>query len=259
MPRPLQREARYRRALRAVVEATWKEVHAELEPALTQLGRAQEQERREDALPTIASVRAALSRIAARIRSLFTTGWARELAERVASETKSEHKRAMRAQFREALGINILDEEPSLRPTVQAFTLRNVRLIRSLPEQLLEQVEARMVQALEQGTRAETLSKELQERYQVARSRADLIARDQVGKLTASLTEARHKALGITHYRWRTLRDGRVRPSHQRREGKVFAYDDPPQEDLIDGHPGTPVGDRCWAEPVIEGASGLET
>lgn len=253
LPAPVQREASYRRSLRAVVEATWTEAQMELAPLLARLERAQErEERREDALPSVAAIRAALGRAAARILRLFPSRRLQALAEQVATATQAEHRRALRRQFSEALGINVLAEEPSLRPTVQAFTRRNVALIRSLPTELLGQVEKQLVEALEKGTRAEAISKQLQERYQVARSRADLIARDQVGKLTASLTETRHKALGITKYRWRTMKDNRVRESHRRREGKVFSYDDPPNEDPIDGHPGTPIGDRCWPEPIIE-------
>ncbi len=48
-----------------------------------------------------------------------------------------------------------------------------------------------------------------------------------------------------THYIWRTQRDGRVRPSHQENDGKIFAWDEPPPT----GHPGEDYGCRCWAEP----------
>ncbi len=50
------------------------------------------------------------------------------------------------------------------------------------------------------------------------------------------------------HYIWRTARDGRVRPEHARREGRIFAWDDPPW----DGHPGSAPGCRCSSEAVVE-------
>ncbi len=46
-------------------------------------------------------------------------------------------------------------------------------------------------------------------------------------------------------YIWRTQRDGKVRDSHRKNEGKVFSWDDPPAT----GHPGEDYGCRCIAEP----------
>ena len=54
-----------------------------------------------------------------------------------------------------------------------------------------------------------------------------------------------------THYIWRTVGDDKVREEHAVREGKVFAYDNPPEG----GNPGEDYNCRCWAEP-IEGYAG---
>jgi SPP1 gp7 family putative phage head morphogenesis protein len=48
-----------------------------------------------------------------------------------------------------------------------------------------------------------------------------------------------------THYIWRTLQDEKVRPEHAANNGKIFAWDTPPET----GHPGEDFGCRCWAEP----------
>ncbi len=47
-------------------------------------------------------------------------------------------------------------------------------------------------------------------------------------------------------YIWRTVGDGRVRSSHAERNGKVFSWEDPPE----DGHPGEAYNCRCWAEDI---------
>ncbi|MFM2044590.1 MAG: hypothetical protein RLY86_3166 [Pseudomonadota bacterium] len=47
-------------------------------------------------------------------------------------------------------------------------------------------------------------------------------------------------------YIWRTLQDDKVRPSHAERDGRSFAWREPPPG----GHPGTEPNCRCWAEPV---------
>jgi len=50
-----------------------------------------------------------------------------------------------------------------------------------------------------------------------------------------------------THYIWRTRGDDKVRPSHAVNNGRVFAWDDPPET----GHPGEDYGCRCTAEPFM--------
>lgn len=74
----------------------------------------------------------------------------------------------------------------------------------------------------------------------------------QVPDASAHLKAAREltlKALGdsrpTTHYTWRTAQDERVRSTHAAREGRVFAWTDPPDT----GHPGEERNCRCWAEP----------
>ncbi len=48
-----------------------------------------------------------------------------------------------------------------------------------------------------------------------------------------------------THYVWRTSGDNKVRASHAANNGKIFAWDNPPET----GHPGTHYNCRCTAEP----------
>jgi hypothetical protein len=46
------------------------------------------------------------------------------------------------------------------------------------------------------------------------------------------------------YYIWRTAGDDKVRPSHAANEGRVFAWNDPPET----GHPGEDFNCRCTAE-----------
>jgi SPP1 gp7 family putative phage head morphogenesis protein len=63
----------------------------------------------------------------------------------------------------------------------------------------------------------------------------------------APIRLAREQAGPATHYVWRTRGDERVRLSHARNEGRLFAWDEPPAT----GHPGEDFGCRCWAEPYV--------
>lgn len=90
----------------------------------------------------------------------------------------------------------------------------------------------------------------------VTQSRAELIARDQVLKLNAEVTQKRHEAAGIVEFVWSTSRDERVRPDHKVLEGKRYRYDDPPVVDRrrgTRGLPGIHFQCRCVAIPVIPG------
>ncbi|PIQ97754.1 MAG: hypothetical protein COV67_02625 [Nitrospinae bacterium CG11_big_fil_rev_8_21_14_0_20_56_8] len=45
-------------------------------------------------------------------------------------------------------------------------------------------------------------------------------------------------------YIWRTRKDIKVRKEHRAREGKIFYWNNPPEDE----HPGEAYGCRCWAE-----------
>lgn len=145
----------------------------------------------------------------------------------------------------------VLGIDPRLDPgttgVLDAFRSENVRLIRSIADQQLEEVEGVLRENF--GLRIEELSSLLQERFGVTESRGDLIARDQTLKLNGQLTQTRQVAAGINEYIWTTSRDERVRPEHEERDGQTFRWDVPPE----DGQPGEPICCRCTAFPLISG------
>lgn len=201
-----------------------------------------------------------------RVRELF-----RQLAKKIIQDTPNsklaaaaqaaafEVSRFQRAQLRSAfvasLGIDLFalfQTEPNLRAAVQAFTKRNVAKIRTVSTRYLVQVEQLALEAVRAGERAPSLAKKIAERGHVADSNARRIANDQIGKFYGQLNQERQQALGFGRYRWRTVRDNRVREEHVHREGEVFDWSSPPNETEDDGHPGTPINCRCYAEPMIE-------
>lgn len=94
----------------------------------------------------------------------------------------------------------------------------------------------------------------IEERAEVSRSHARLLAVDQTLKLHSGVTRLRHEAAGISRYRWSTSLDERVRPMHADLEGQEFSYDDPPETNA-DGDTNNPGEDyrcRCVAIPILE-------
>jgi len=146
----------------------------------------------------------------------------------------------------------------------------NIGLIQSLPERLISRLETKIKDLPTTGESRVTVQKLLKETGEVGKSRAELIARDQVGKLNGDLTRIRQESLGGTMYIWRTSQDGRVREEHQALDGMVCKWEDPSvyaetvekamanewnsrgEIGGYEGHPGEDYQCRCSAEMVMD-------
>lgn len=155
--------------------------------------------------------------------------------------------------YAELIGFRPIDISRALGEVYTETVNRNADLVRSALGDYGDQVASIFTDPKNFGRRVEDLAALVEERGQVAQSRAELIARDQVLKTLGALNEVRQTSAGITSYVWSTSRDGVVRPEHVEREGVIFSWDGPPE----DGHPGEPIQCRCAAVPVLDEAAGL--
>lgn len=153
--------------------------------------------------------------------------------------------------MKRVLGTEVLSSEPWLKDQLSSFVISNTKLIQSIPDRTLQEIEGIAFRGISTGTRAEELAAEIEDRFSVSDSRARLIARDQVAKLNGQLDQLRQTNVGVEQYTWRTSLDERVRDSHREKEGKVFDWNDPPADT---GHPGEDFQCRCYAEPVFQGS-----
>ena len=231
-------ERRYETALQAVSRTLSRDVAQALAPVLA---TATDGPRRDAELDlglvfrVIAGLRVGLLRRVAR---------ALPILDRFGRQIRDENAREMRR----VLPIQISDQSPEVQAAVEAWRVENVRLIRSISDRLLGDVQALVTEAATSGMRVETLRNRLRERFGVSDSRARLIARDQILKANSDLTRARHLEAGITQYVWITSQDERVRPEHRALHGRTFSWDDPPPP----GHPGQDIQCRCVARPVLD-------
>lgn len=151
-----------------------------------------------------------------------------------------------------ALSLDSARSDPAVNGKLAAFRRQNAELIRTLPKKAIAEIQPLIAQAHAEGWRVERLREVIVERWDVERSHAYLIARDQVLKLNGQITQARHEAAGVTHYVWTSSKDERVRPEHRRLDGKTFAWSDPPE--VAPGrreHPGGDFQCRCTPFPVL--------
>lgn len=152
------------------------------------------------------------------------------------------------------LEIDIDDESDQTKRVLRNIRRENIALIKSIGAELLSDVQRVVSRAVREGRRVEELGELLSDRFSVAGSRADLIARDQTLKANSSLTKVRHQQAGIDRYVWSTSRDERVRGAHRALEGRVFKWSEPPITNSAGdrNHPGEDYQCRCVAIPVLD-------
>lgn len=153
-----------------------------------------------------------------------------------------------RKVFKRSLGVDPFQVEPYLEGEITNLVEQNVNLIKTVDERHFSEIQETVFRGARQGKSTQEISRMIRERGKVAKSRADLIARDQVNKFNGQLNKLRQQDVGVKRYRWRTALDERVRPQHAEREGKIYEWNNPPS----DGHPGEPINCRCYAEPILE-------
>lgn len=166
--------------------------------------------------------------------------------------TTAHTRRTVAATVRGRGVAELLADAPAIDPKAMRanFIASNVDLIRSIDTRYLADVATLVDTAANEGRAWSWLARSLEDRYAVSRSRAQLIARDQLGKLTGQLTQVRHLELGLDAYQWMTSGDERVRRSHERLEGRIFRWDAPPPV----GHPGEDFQCRCTSRAVVSAA-----
>jgi SPP1 gp7 family putative phage head morphogenesis protein len=134
-----------------------------------------------------------------------------------------------------------------MRELHETWSREGAELIGKVERETIDEIAELTARAVANGDT--DLGAILEQRFGIARRRANLIARDQIGKLNSRITRARQEEFGITEYTWSTAGDERVRPLHRKRDGKRFRWSDPPS----DGAPGEPIQCRCVAIPIIPG------
>lgn len=140
-----------------------------------------------------------------------------------------------------------------MAPVLAQMQAEQVRLITSLPLEASKRVHHLTVEGLADATRASEISMEIMRTGEVTKSRADLIARTEVGRAAAVITQARAVHVESEGYIWRTAGDNDVRERHKKLAGKFFKWDEPPVtgENGERSLPGAIYNCRCYPEAVL--------
>lgn len=244
-PRTIERETM--RALRGRISVLLDLIEEELIPSLpTILANDNVFKPRTDALGDDLSV--ILESVRVKFAERVSSTTLRRIIKNMGLAVNRHNVGQFRKVFKRSLGVDPFQSDPWLEGELTNLVEQNVNLIKTVDERYFNEIQENVFRGARQGKSAQDISRMIRERGKVAKSRADLIARDQVNKFNGQLNKLRLQDVGVKKYRWRTALDERVRPEHAAREGKIYSWDNPPS----DGHPGEPIQCRCYAEPVLE-------
>lgn len=141
--------------------------------------------------------------------------------------------------------------------------LNNSNYIKTLPAVWASYASQYAYRAAVAGRRPEDVEAELR-RVMPAHITKNLkcIARTELAKANAAIVEARAEMCGIKAYIWRSVSDERTRTSHEKMDGVLVFYDDPPSPEALfpskgqsaygNYHAGNTFNCRCYQEPVVD-------
>lgn len=179
---------------------------------------------------------------------------AEKLAGIAVKQNLAEVDERVAASIKQAVGVDLRGALTASGPIATEMARArqdNVELITSIPEQYLEKVRDAVVEHWNAGKSFDSLAERVQEIGDVTDSRAELIARDQTGKMNSTFNQVRQVSLGVEKYEWQTAGDERVRDSHLAMDGQEFPWSDPPEVDGERVHPGQAINCRCVGAPVV--------
>lgn len=133
--------------------------------------------------------------------------------------------------------------------TLQAVLGDNLSLIRSLNDQMRNGISGAVFRGLSNRTPAREVGREIRNTTGIGTRRAELIAADQLQKLTSRLDEERQRQAGIGKFEWAHSGKKFPRPEHIARDGKIYSWD---SEVAKSDPPGRAIQCGCRARAVLE-------
>src|SRR5690606_33347454 len=137
-----------------------------------------------------------------------------DLARATAGRTAIHQGSQLAKQVRAALGVDVLATDRKLPALMEGFVAENVALIKAIPDEVATRIEKIVTRGASSGLLWKDIATEVEGAFGFGRERAQLIARDQVGKFYGQVNGARQRELGVTRYIWRGVLDRRERPHH---------------------------------------------
>ena len=150
------------------------------------------------------------------------TSSARYAAQLAAAAVSGRNLESIKPVLERVLKVDPFQSEPWLLPEARNWITENVSLIKSVASSHLDDVEKLIYRMVREGKPIKEVREELADRFGVSKSRARLIARDQVNKYNGRLTKVRQQNVGIKEYKWFNVQDVRVRGEPAKSSGGKY-------------------------------------
>lgn len=207
----------------------------------------------------IDTIAAVIERLRRKWQGEAFSQWAKTTASSLVTRTSQINRERFIKSLPKGIEINVFDDEDILE-YMSASAYENARLIKSIPEKYLNQVEAITVNNMRAGIRPSAIVSQLVNQFGVESKRARMIARDQTAKINGDIVKKRQQKAGFVYFKWQASRDERTRTRHteisQADAGYgpgIYRWDDLPKSS--DGrpiHPGSDYQCRCVAIPLFK-------
>lgn len=182
------------------------------------------------------------------------SAWAEKVGQRMFAQVEREEWSHWRSVSEEiAVGLRDVVGNTPVGAVAKDIVARQVQYMKSLPLEAasrVTEIQERAMAAVINGERPDQLYEMIMQSGDVAASRAQLIARTEIGRATGALAQARALAVGSEGYWWRIEGVG-TRPSHRKMKDKFVRWDNPPTLDGMTGHAGCLPNCKCWSEVQI--------
>lgn len=264
---PSSAERDYVRVVNAYVKCLNSELKKSLPPLIRLYDRTiQDKARFDDAVNLRQETEDEFHKMTVRLEKMLSRMEIEKLIDKVGNSTKDAAFREWKKVVKNTLGINLIDDYYNgdfYSLMLQQWAAENVSRIKTLPTDVLGELEGLILDSYNNGTPVRELQAAIQKKYNLTKQQAQTIARDQIASLNASITKAQQTDAGVKRYKWSTSKDGRVRECHNELNGKIFSWDNPPEMwyrsrsrgKVMTGrrcHPGEDIRCRCVAIPVFD-------
>lgn len=200
--------------------------------------------------------------------------WFREKAEKLAENVSTFQIRAFADYSNLVVGERYFPTQGDRDTILSTWTENFVNLCKSTNEEMRKKVAGVISDGVLSGRNIKAVTMDIQNTCKdFSRSKSELIATTEVGKLNTAISRNQSESSGIDYYEWSAAMDGRTRESHAVMDGKIckwgddrnyYAWEDDPAKpgkrklvrkprpgNAYMGAPGTDFRCRCVALPYI--------
>jgi len=195
------------------------------------------------------------ARAVRKIKKRFDNKRIKKLTSNILSALTRQTKSELYNSISVATGISQeeLIANENINPQTNALMAETEQWVQRLRDDNLNEMVATTLRQMALGNDIQGVISEYGKLKKKSRNNAKFVARQQLATYNSLLNKTRYQNMGIEKAIWVTAKDERVRPSHAKREGKVFDLSKglPIPSDKRPLLPGVDWNCRCTYKPII--------